>query len=176
MKKFSLIFLLIGVLIFLNIFIEGFRLEFWRNIELILGSFLLITGVFPHKRFFSGSVRINGKNMEKLFNEDEKELEETLEEVTDALNDEEVPEFVRKITKSTINFSTNKKKTRIRKIVKNFLFGVSSGILLIFSSLNLFNIQFSFGEIILVLIGTYLIATGISSFIPVRGNNKWKMD
>jgi len=110
--------------------------------------------------------------MEKLFNEDEKELEETLEEVTDALNDEEVPEFVRKITKSTINFSTNKKKTRIRKIVKNFLFGVSSGILLIFSSLNLFNIQFSFGEIILVLIGTYLIATGISSFIPVRGNNK----
>ena len=168
MKKASVLFLAIGILIFLNVFIEEFNLSFWRNIEFILGVILLATGLFPKSNFLL-NVNINGKNIETEIDEN---YDEVYDSVNEVMEDDDVPDFAKKLTKSSINYVTRRKRKNINRVIRKFLFGVSAGLLLIFSSLGMFGLGFSFWEFILVLFSTFFVALGISSLIPDRGNKK----
>lgn len=164
MKKFSILLFAIGILIFLNVFIQDFSLTFWRNVEFLIGVVILFSGIFPHKKWLL-NVNINGKNIETEIGEN---YDEVFDEVNEVMEDDDVPEFAKTIAKKSISYATKRKKRNVKRIVRNFLFGISAGILLIFSSLGLFGLNFSFWEFLLVIISTFLVALGLSSLIPDR--------
>jgi hypothetical protein len=132
---------------------------------------LIISGLIP--KTFS-KIHINGINVSNISEEEKIEIEEELRNAREDLEDSEIPSMAKNISKKSINYVEKKvfKKTHIKSLVKKIIFGLTSGTILFFDSLNLFNLKFNFWEFILVIIGSYLLATGISSFIPERSEIK----
>lgn len=166
MRKLALIMIVAGVLLFLSVFV-GFSMGFWRIIELIFSIILFTSGL----GIIKPNISINGKNISDLNQDDIHYANEELNEAEEDIETEEMPEFARKIAKGSIHFARNSftKRKLLRKIIRRTIFGLMSGIILFLDSLSLFGLNLNFWEIALVLIGSFLLASGISSFVPNGG-------
>lgn len=166
MRKIAVIMIVAGLLLFLSVFID-LSMGFWRIVELVL-SIVLITSGFG---LVKTTVNINGKTIDSLDQDDVHFVNEQINNAEEEIESEEdMPEFARKIAKESLHFARNSftKRKALRKIIRRTLFGLTAGIILFMDSLSLFDFNFNFWEVLLVLIGSFLLASGISSFVPDR--------
>ncbi|SHE43348.1 hypothetical protein SAMN02745164_00426 [Marinitoga hydrogenitolerans DSM 16785] len=140
MKTLALTFILIGLVIILSVF-WGYSLTFWKTLEFILGFILIISGINPKQK-----VELT-KNKKKLVLEG-KEAEEVIDDILDSQRGL----FFKFLKKTHKNFR-----------FKTFIFGLISGITLILDSLNIIDTNLNFWEVLLVILGSWLIASGIST-------------
>jgi len=167
MRKIAIIMIASGVLLFLSVFTD-LSMGFWRIVELVL-SIVLITSGFG---LIKPTININGKTIDSLDQDDVHFANEQINNAEEEIESEEdMPEFARKIAKGSLHFARNSftKRKAIRKIIRRTLFGLTAGIIIFIDSLSLLNFNFNFWEVVLVLIGSFLLASGISSFVPDRG-------
>ncbi|MGM0640004.1 MAG: hypothetical protein ACQESN_01080 [Thermotogota bacterium] len=164
MRKIAVIMIVAGVLLFLSVFYD-FSMGFWRIVELIFSIVLISSGL----GLIKPSININGKSFDSLNQDDIHYANEQINQAEEEIEEEkDMPEFARKIAKGSFRFarSTFTKRKILKKIIKRTIFGLTAGIILLIDSLTLFGLNFNFWEILLVLIGAFLLASGISSFVP----------
>ncbi|MDK2945607.1 hypothetical protein [Geotoga petraea] len=166
MRKIAVIMIVVGTLLFLSVFLD-LSLSFWRILELIISIILIASGI----GLIKPSININGKVID---GSDQNEIHYANEQLNYAEeeieSEKDMPEFARKIAKGSIHVARNSfiKRKDIKKIVRRTLFGLTSGVILFLDSLSLFGLNFNFWEFLLVLIGSFLLTSGISSLIPDR--------
>lgn len=159
MKSFSIILMILGILLLMSVF-SGYSLNIWSMFEFLLGILLISTSFFHKNSSFNLIYKdriIRDKNM----------IKDTLKEAEEEISTEsEMPEFAKKIAKKTLgvvkeHLLPNEKK----RILKYLIFGFLSGMLLILDSLNLFDFNFNFWQIILIIFSSYMIGLGVSNII-----------
>lgn len=173
MKKFAVLCLVVGIILILSV-IFGFSISFWRIVELILGINFIVYAVFKGRR---------NVHVHMIHDKDGNEYEippqqaadiarDTIKQVHDNLDEQEIPAFPKSIAMGSLKFAESVvggKKYSAAKLLKRLLFGFIAGTILIFDSLNLFGLKLNFWEVLLVIFGSAFLAYGISSFFFKRG-------
>lgn len=174
MKKFAILLIAVGVIIFINVFFH-ISFSFWRVVELLIGLVFIFEGLtsFSGNRRSRIKLNINDKSVE--FNEDtEKLIEDSLNEAEESIDSEEMPQFARGIAKGAIGITRKSlfSRKKLKKQIRDFIFYLTSGTIITMDVFNLYGMNFNFWEFILVIIGVFMIAQGITAFIPEGGAKK----
>jgi hypothetical protein len=140
MKLLAIILITIGLIIILSVFF-GWTLTFWRIIEFIIGCTFIFAGFNPTQRV---EIRKNKRNVVVL---NGKEAENVIDDILEQQNGW----FFKKLHTFHKNF-------RFRSLI----FGLLAGFTFIIDSLNIFNTNFSFWELLLVILAAALISSGLS--------------